>query len=60
MKSLFKVINKKSQESLTDEEIKTKTEEFNQVISRGLKKYKEDKENGSKIKQLETNMFFNK
>lgn len=60
MKAILKVINKKSSESLNDEEIKTKTEDFNQVISRGLKKYNEDKENGSKIKRLETNMFYNK
>ncbi len=60
MKSVFKVINKRSAEILTEEEMKTKTDEFAEVISRGLQKHKEDKESGSEIKRLDPNMFYNK
>lgn len=60
MKAILKVLNKKSAKSLAEEEINAKNAEFSEVISRGLKKYKEEKESGGEIKQLESNMFYSK
>ena len=60
MKTVLKVLKKKLPLSFTADEIKAGTEEFNEVISRGLKKYKDEKAGGSDIKRLEPGMFYGK
>lgn len=53
MKRIIKLLNKKQPETFTKEQLEKETVEFKDVIERGLDKYKEEKESGDKIKQLE-------
>ncbi|MFZ4522055.1 MAG: hypothetical protein ACOYNC_10130 [Bacteroidales bacterium] len=60
MKGILKIIEKNEPESLTDEDVKIENEKFQDVITRGLEKYKEEKVNGEKFNRLEKTMFLNK
>lgn len=60
MKPLLKLINKKAPEIMTEDEIKIESENFQDVILRGLSNYKEDKESGDTFKILEKSMFYEK
>ena len=55
---ILKLIGKKSPESFSSEELSRDEEEMQDIIKRGLEKYKEDKEKGKKIEQLEKTMFY--
>lgn len=56
MNRVFKLLKKKSPETFTEEEIEKETKRFDDVIAKGMEKYKEDKEKGKKILQLEKTM----
>jgi hypothetical protein len=58
MKPLLNLINKKSPEKMTEDETKIESENFKEIISRGLIKYKEDKEGGETFKVLKKSMFY--
>ncbi len=58
MKSLLKVIDKKAPESMTADELAIESENFKDIIARGLNKYREDKEEGDTFKMLEKSMFY--
>lgn len=58
MKKIFRLLNKKPSELFTEEELKIDTKE--EVIARGLEKYKELKARGEIILRLEKTMFYSK
>ncbi len=58
MEKILKLMGKKSPESFSSEELSREEAEMQDVIKRGLEKYKEDKEKGKKIEQLGKNMFY--
>jgi hypothetical protein len=43
---------------MTEDETKIESENFKEIISRGLIKYKEDKEGGETFKVLKKSMFY--
>ena len=51
-------MKKKSSESFTTEELAQETKEMEEVIARGLEKYKEEKEKGKKTERLEKSMYY--
>lgn len=53
---IIKVMNKKPAESFTSEELALETKKMEDVITRGLEKYKEKKEKGKKTERLEKSM----
>ncbi len=58
MKGILKVINKKPPESMTEDELQIISADFQDVIDRGLRKYKEEKEKGNSFERLEKTMFY--
>jgi hypothetical protein len=58
MQKIFKLINKRSPETFTEEQLKQN--ENMDVITRGLDKYNDDKATGKKIRKLEKTAFYNK
>jgi hypothetical protein len=58
MKRIFKLMNKKKAETPSPEELKKESEEMQEVITRGLEKYKEEKEKGKKPDRLEKHMYY--
>lgn len=58
MKKILKLMEKKSPESFSSEELSKEETEMQEIIRRGIEKYKEDKEKGKKIEQLEKTMFY--
>ena len=58
MKRIFKLMDKKKPETPSPEELKKETEEMQEVITRGLEKYKEEKEKGKKPDRLEKHMYY--
>ena len=58
MSKIFKLMNKKSPETFTAEELQRQTD--NDIIQRGLEKYAEDKAKGKKIGKLERTAFYSK
>jgi len=56
MRKIMKLLNKKSSESFTGEELAQETKEMEDIIARGLEKYKEEKEKGKKTERLEKSM----
>lgn len=59
MEKIKKLLNKKPAISFSEEELEKQTENFQEVIGRGLEKYKEEKENGKIHARLEKYMFYN-
>ncbi len=60
MKGILKVLAKKSPETFTEDELKSRAEEFTDVVARGMAKHKEDLEKKNEIKQLEPTMYYTK
>jgi len=58
MKRISKLMNKKKPETPTPEELQKESEEMKDVITKGLEKYREEKEKGKKVAQLEKHMFY--
>jgi hypothetical protein len=58
MKGILDLINKKPPESMTEEDLKIESDNFKDVIARGLSKYKEEKEKGESFERLEKTMFY--
>lgn len=58
MGKIMKLVKKKSSESFTAEELSKETKEMEEVIARGLEKYKEEKEKGKKTERLEKSMYY--
>ena len=58
MKRIFKLMDKKKPETPGPEELKKESEEMQDVIIKGLEKYKEEKEKGKKADRLEKHMFY--
>lgn len=58
MKRIFKLMDKKKPGNPTPEELKKESEEMQDVILKGLEKYKEEKEKGKKPDRLEKNMYY--
>jgi hypothetical protein len=56
MDKVRKLLNKKSPETFTEEEISKETNSFDGVIARGMEKYNDDKVKGNKIPRLEKTM----
>lgn len=58
MQRILKLMNKRSPETFTPEQLQQ--DENKDVIARGLDKYKDDKEKGKTIRQLERTSFYSK
>lgn len=58
MNKVRKLLNKKSPETFTEEDLEKETASFDDVIARGMEKYHEDKTKGKKIAKLEKTMSY--
>ena len=59
MKKIMKLVNTKSSESFTPQELEEDTKKMEDIITRGLEKYREEKEKGHKKERLEKTMYYN-
>jgi hypothetical protein len=58
MEKVMKLLTKKTSETFTAEELALETKNMEEVVTRGMEKYKEDKEKGKSAGQLHKNMFY--
>jgi hypothetical protein len=58
MKKIIKLLDKKTSQSFTSEELAAEEISLQDVIDRGLEKYNSDKEKGKSFPQLAKNMFY--
>ncbi len=58
MEKLLKLLNKKSPESFTPEQLEEEQKKMDDVIKRGLEKYLQEKEAGNKVERLERTMYY--
>jgi len=59
MKKIMKLLNTKSSETFTSQELEEDTKKMEEIITRGLEKYREEKEKGNKNERLEKAMYYN-
>jgi hypothetical protein len=58
MKKIFKLLDKKSSMSFTEEELQSETARLQNAISRGIEKYNEEKNRGKIHSQLTKSMYY--
>ena len=58
MEKIIKLLAKKTAETFTQEELQTETKNFEDVIGRGLEKYKEETDQGKAPSQLKKEMHY--
>lgn len=58
MAKILKLLKKKPSESFTAAELEIKTNRMKDAITRGIKRYNKEKENGIEIERLESSMFY--
>lgn len=58
MKKILKLLAKKPSESFTQEQISADSKELEDVMVRGIEKYKEEKTKGKLNERLERTMFY--
>ena len=58
MEKIFKLLNKKTSESYTEDELKNETIRLQGAIDRGLDKYEKDKSSGVKYPKLLKSMYY--
>ena len=59
MKNIFKMMAKKPAETFTEAQIADASKDLQNVVERGMAKYKEDKAGGKNILQLDKSKFYN-